>query len=88
MPSYTGCHQGQSLEDEVERDLYGVSAVDKIAIIDEIDREQVDLLLRKYFVSENLIMIFAGEKKRITGILNRHMSEASIQTHYVDELID
>lgn len=79
---------GQSLEDEVKRDLYGVSAVDKIAIIDEIDREQVDLLLRKYFVSENLIMIFQGEKERITGILNRHMSEASIQTHYVDELID
>ena len=44
--------------------------------------------LEKFFVPENMIMIFVGPKDHIIDILNKHMPEVDIHVHSVKELIE
>ena len=49
---------------------------------------EVRNFLEKFFVPENMIMIFVGPKDHITGILNKHLPEVDIRVHDVKELIE
>ncbi|MXX13638.1 MAG: insulinase family protein [Gemmatimonadetes bacterium] len=44
--------------------------------------------LEKFFVPENMIMIFLGPKDHIIDILNRHYPEVDIRVHNTKELIE
>lgn len=49
---------------------------------------EVRTFLEKFFVPENMIMIFAGPKDHIIDILNKHLPEVDIRVHDVKELIE
>lgn len=44
--------------------------------------------LERFFVPENIIMIFVGPKDHIIDILNKHLPEVDIRVHDVKELIE
>ena len=44
--------------------------------------------LEKFFVPENMIMIFVGPKDHIIGVLKKHLPEVNIHVHDVKELIE
>ena len=49
---------------------------------------EVRAFLEKFFVPENMIMIFVGPKDHIIDILNKHLPEVDIRVHDVKELIE
>ena len=49
---------------------------------------EVRAFLEKFFVPENMIMIFVGPKDHIIDILNKHLPEVDIRVHGVKELIE
>jgi len=44
--------------------------------------------LERFFVPENMIMIFVGPKDHIIDILNKHLPEVDIRVHDTKELIE
>ena len=55
---------------------------------DAVTDDEVRAFLEKFFVRQNMIMIFLGPKDRITEILNTHWPEVDIRVHNVKELIE
>ena len=49
---------------------------------------EVRAFLEKFFVPENMIMIFVGPKDHIIDILNKHLPEVDIRVHNTKELIE
>ena len=49
---------------------------------------EVRAFLERFFVPENMIMIFLGPKDHIIDILNKHWSEVDIRVHDTKELIE
>ncbi|MYC15708.1 MAG: insulinase family protein [Gemmatimonadetes bacterium] len=49
---------------------------------------EVRAFLEKFFVPENMIMIFVGPKDHIIDILNRHWPQVDIRVHNTKELIE
>ena len=49
---------------------------------------EVRTFLEKFFVPENMIMIFVGPQDHIIDILNKHYPEVDIRVHDVKELIE
>ena len=49
---------------------------------------EVRAFLEKFFVPENMIMIFVGPKDHIIDILNKHLPEVDIRVHDTKELIE
>ena len=49
---------------------------------------EVRAFLEKFFVPENMIMIFLGPKDHIIDILNKHLPEVDIRVHDTKELIE
>ena len=49
---------------------------------------EVRAFLEKFFVSENMIMIFVGPKDHIIDILDKHLPEVDIRVHDTKELIE
>ena len=49
---------------------------------------EVRAFLEKFFVPENMIMIFVGPQDHIIDILNKHLPEVDIRIHNVKELIE
>ncbi len=49
---------------------------------------EVRAFLERFFVPENMIMIFVGPKDHIIDILNKHLPEVDIRVHDVKELIE
>ena len=76
----------QSLNQEVSRAIYN-PPIHKGGF-DAVTDDEVRAFLEKFFVSQNMIMIFVGPKDRITEILNTHWPEVDIRVHNVKELIE
>ena len=55
---------------------------------DSVTDAEVRAFLEKFFVPENMIMIFVGPRDHIIDILNKHLPEADIRVHDVKELIE
>ncbi len=55
---------------------------------DSVSDAEVRAFLKKYFVSQNLIMIFVGPKDHIIDILHTHWPEAEIHVQSVQSLIE
>ena len=55
---------------------------------DAVTDDEVRAFLEKFFVPQNMIMIFLGPKDHITKILNTHLPEVDIRVHNVKELIE
>lgn len=76
----------QSLNQEVSRAIYK-SPIRKGGF-DAVTNDEVRAFLEKFFVPQNMIMIFIGPKDHITEILNTHLPEVDIRVHNVKELIE
>ena len=55
---------------------------------DAVTDDEVRAFLEKYFVPQNMIMIFFGPRDHIIEILNTHWPEVDIRVHNVKELIE
>ncbi|MDE2953989.1 MAG: insulinase family protein [Gemmatimonadota bacterium] len=55
---------------------------------DAVTDDEVRAFLEKFFVPQNMIMLFVGPKDHIIEILNTHLPEVDIRVHNVKELID
>ena len=55
---------------------------------DSVTDEEVRAFIKKYFVSQNLIMIFIGPKDHIIDILNTQWPEAEVHVQSVRRLIE
>ncbi len=55
---------------------------------DAVTDAEVRAFLEKFFVPENMIMIFLGPKDHIIDILNKHWPEVDIRVHDTKELIE
>lgn len=55
---------------------------------DAVTDDEVRAFLEKFFVPQNMVMIFIGPKDHIIEILNTHWPEVDIRVHNVKELIE
>ncbi|MCE2434984.1 MAG: insulinase family protein [Candidatus Latescibacteria bacterium] len=76
----------RSLDREINRAIYN-TPIHK-GSYDSITDDEVRAFLEKFFVPENMIMIFVGPKDHIIDILNKHLPEVDIRVHDVKELIE
>ena len=76
----------RSLDREVNIAIY--NAPHRKGGYDSITDAEVRAFLEKFFVPENMIMIFVGPKDHIIDILNKHWPEVDIRVHDTKELIE
>ena len=76
----------RSLDREVSRAIYNRPI--RKGGYDSVTDAEVRAFLEKFFVPENMIMIFVGPKDHIIDILNKHDPEVDIRVHDVKELIE
>ena len=74
------------LDSEVYRAIYNPAT--RKGGYDSVTDAEVRAFLEKFFVPENMIMIFVGPKDHIINILNKHLPEVDIRVHDVKELIE
>ena len=74
------------LENEVHRAIYNSPRRD--GGYDSVTDAEVRAFLKKYFVSQNLIMTFIGPKDHILDILNTQWPEAEVHVQSVRSLIE
>ena len=76
----------RSLDREVNIAIY--NAPYRKGGYDSVTDAEVRAFLEKFFVPENMIMLFLGPKDHIIDILNKHLPEVDIRVHGVKELIE
>ena len=76
----------RSLDREVSRAVYNRPT--RKGGYDSVTDAEVRAFLEKFFVPENMIMIFAGPKDHITGILNKHWPEIEVHEQSTQSLIE
>lgn len=76
----------RSLNREVTRAIYNRPI--REGGYDSVTDEEVRAFLEKYFVSQNMIMIFVGPKDHILDILNTQWPEAEVHVQSVRSLIE
>ena len=76
----------QSLDREASRAIYNRPR--RKSGYDSVTDAEVRAFLEKFFVPQNMIMIFLGPKDHIIDILNKHWPEVDIRVHDVKELIE
>ena len=76
----------RSLDREVSRAIYNRPT--RKGGYDSVTDAEVRDYLEKFFVPQNMIMIFVGPKDHIINILNKHWPEVDIRVHDVKELIE
>ena len=76
----------RSLNREVSRAIYNRPIREDG--YDSVTDAEVRSFLKKYFVSQNLIMIFVGPKDHIINILNTQWPEAEVHVQSVQSLIE
>ena len=74
------------LDSEVYRAIYNPPI--RKGGYDSVTDDEVRAFLEKFFVLENMIMLFLGPKDHIIDILNKHLPEVDIRVHDVKELIE
>ena len=76
----------QSLNQEVSRAIHNTQI--RKGGFDAVTDDEVRAFLEKFFVPQNMIMIFLGPKDHIIEILNTHWPEVDIRVHNIKELIE
>ena len=76
----------RSLDREVNIAIY--NAPYRKGGYDSVTDAEVRAFLEKFFIPENMIMLFLGPKDHIINILNKHLPEVDIRVHDVKELIE
>ena len=76
----------QSLNREVSNAVY--NSPRRKGGFDAVTDDEVRAFLEKFFVPENMIMIFLGPRDHITEILNTHWPKIDIRVHNIKELIE
>ena len=76
----------RSLDREVSKAIYNTPI--RKGGYDSVTDAEVRAFLEKFFVPENMIMIFLGSKDHIIDILNKHWPEVDIRVHSGKELIE
>ncbi len=76
----------RSLNREVSRAIYNRPS--RKGGYDSVTDEEVRSFLEKFFVSENIVMIFRGPKDNVTDILNTHWPEAEVHEQSRQSLIE
>ena len=76
----------QSLDHEVSRAIYNRPI--RKGGYDSVTDAEVRTFLEKFFVPENMIMIFLGPKDHIIDILKKHWPEVEIRVRDTKELIE
>lgn len=76
----------QRLNSEVNRAIYNPPS--RKGGYDSVTDAEIRVFLEKFFVPENMIMIFVGPKDHIIDILNKHLPEVDIRVHNTKELIE
>ena len=76
----------RSLDREVSRAIYDTPT--RKGGYNSVSDAEVRAFLEKFFVPQNMIMIFVGPKDHIIDILNKHWPEVDIRVHDVKELIE
>ena len=76
----------QSLNQEVSRAIHNTQI--RKGGFDAVTDDEVRAFLEKYFVPQNMIMIFIGPKDHIIEILNTHWPEVDIRVHNIKDLIE
>ena len=74
------------LDNEVYRAIYNPPG--RKGGYDSVTDEEVRSFLEKFFVSENMVMIFTGPKDNIRDILNKHWPEAEVHDQSRQSLIE
>ena len=76
----------RSLNREVYRAIYNTSR--REGGYDSVTDEEVRSFLEKFFVSDNMIMVFRGPKDNIRDILNTHWPEAEVHEQSLRSVIE
>ncbi len=76
----------QRLNREVSNAIY--NSPHRQGGFDAVTDDEVHAFLEKYFVPQNMTMIFLGPKDHIIKTLNTHWPEVDIRVHNVKELIE
>jgi len=76
----------RSLNREVSRAIYNMPR--REGGYDSVTDEEVRSFLEKFFVSENMIMIFRGQQDNIKDILNTHWPDAEVHEQSRQSLIE
>ncbi len=76
----------RSLNREVSRAIYNRPS--RKGGYDSVTDEEVRSFLEKFFVSENIVMIFRGPKDNVIDILNTHWPEAEVHEQSRQSLIE
>ena len=76
----------RSLDREVSRAIYNTPK--RKGGYDSVTDEEVRSFLEKFFVSENMVMIFRGPKDNIREILNTHWPETEVHEQSFQSVIE
>ena len=76
----------RSLNREVSRAIYNIPR--RKGGYDSVTDEEIRSFLEKFFVSDNMIMIFRGPKDNIKDVLNTHWPEAEVHEPSRQSLIE
>ena len=76
----------RSLNREVSRAIYNTPR--REGGYDSVTDEEVRAFLEKFFVSENMVMIFRGPKDHIKEVLNTHWPDAEVHEQSPQSLIE
>ena len=76
----------QSLNREVSRAIYNTPI--RKGGYDSVTDSEVRAFLEKFFVPENMIMIFLGPQDHIIDILNKHLPEVEVHVQSTQSLIE
>ncbi len=88
--AYAHVHERLTPQQRLNREVYSAiyNPPSRKGGYDSVTDEEVYAFLEKFFVPQNMIMIFVGPKDYIIDILNRHLPEVDIRVHNTKELIE
>ena len=88
--AYAHVHERLTPQQRLNREVYSTiyNPPSRKGGYKSVTDEEVYAFLEKFFVPENMIMIFLGPKDHIIDILNRHYPEVDIRVHNTKELIE
>ena len=88
--AYAHVHERLTPQQRLNREVYSAiyNPPTRKGGYDSVTDDEVRAFLEKFFVPQNMIMIFAGPKDHIIDILNKYWPEVDIRVHDTKELIE
>ena len=88
--AYAHAHEQLTLQRKLDNEVYQAiyNPPHRKGGSKSVTDAEVRAFLEKFFVPENMILIFIGPKDHIIDILNKHLPEVDIRVHDVKELIE